>query len=267
VVLVDFWTYTCINCLRTLPYVRAWDERYRDKGLVVVGVHTPEFGFEKETDNVRAAIARNHLRYPVAQDNDYGTWDAWGNQFWPAKYLVDATGQVRYTHFGEGDYSATELAIRTLLSEAGDKDLGRTAGQQAGEVPGEATPETYLGVARAERWNPRPAAGTHTYQGATHTLKADEFALGGTWKIGDQAAEAVSNATLQATVRGKSVYLVLGSHTPGARVDVTVDGRHERTVVVRGQRLYTLMHRPHAGTHELQLRFAPGVSGYAFTFG
>jgi cytochrome c biogenesis protein CcdA/thiol-disulfide isomerase/thioredoxin len=267
VVLIDFWTYTCINCLRTLPYVRAWDERYRDKGLVVVGVHTPEFGFEKETDNVRAAIARNHLRYPVAQDNDYGTWDAWGNQFWPAKYLVDATGQVRYTHFGEGDYSATELAIRTLLSEAGDKDLGRTAGQQAGEVPGEATPETYLGVARAERWNPRPAAGTHTYQGATHTLKADEFALGGTWKIGDQAAEAVSNATLQATVRGKSVYLVLGSHTPGARVDVTVDGRHERTVVVRGQRLYTLMHRPHAGTHELQLRFAPGVSGYAFTFG
>jgi cytochrome c biogenesis protein CcdA/thiol-disulfide isomerase/thioredoxin len=267
VVLIDFWTYTCINCLRTLPYVRAWDERYRDKGLVVVGVHTPEFGFEKETGNVRAAIARNHLQYPVAQDNDYGTWDAWGNQFWPAKYLVDATGQVRYTHFGEGDYSATERAIRTLLGEAGDKDLGRTAGHQAGEVPGEATPETYLGVARAERWNPPPAAGTHTYPGATHALKADQFALGGTWKLGDQAAEAVSNATLQATVRGKSVYLVLGSRTPGARVDVTVDGRPERTVVVRGQRLYTLMHRPHAGSHELRLRFAPGVSGYAFTFG
>jgi cytochrome c biogenesis protein CcdA/thiol-disulfide isomerase/thioredoxin len=268
VVLIDFWTYTCINCLRTLPYVRAWDQRYRDKGLVVVGVHTPEFGFEKETSNVRDAIARNHLRYPVAQDNDYGTWNAWGNQFWPAKYLVDAKGQVRYTHFGEGGYSTTELAIRTLLSEAGDKDLGAKAGHQAAEVPGEATPETYLGVARAERWNPPPLPGTHTYTGATGTLKADQFALGGTWRVGDQAAKAVRDATLQASVRGKSVYLVLGTSDGRPRtVEVTVDGRHERTVVVRGQRLYTLMHRPHAGSHELQLRFEPGVTGYAFTFG
>jgi cytochrome c biogenesis protein CcdA/thiol-disulfide isomerase/thioredoxin len=267
VVLIDFWTYTCINCLRTLPYVRAWDQRYRDKGLVVVGVHTPEFGFEKETSNVREAIARNHLQYPVAQDNDYGTWDAWGNQFWPAKYLVDAKGQVRYTHFGEGDYSTTEVEIRTLLSEAGDKDLGARAGHEPGEVPGEATPETYLGVARAQRWNPPPLPGTHSYAGATGTLKTDQFALGGTWRIGNQAAEAVRNATLQASVRGKSVYLVLGSSTPGRHVDVTVDGRHERTVVVRGQRLYTLMHRPRSGDHELQLKFEPGVSGYAFTFG
>ena len=154
VVLIDFWTYTCINCLRTLPYVRAWDERYRDRGLVVVGVHTPEFGFEKDTANVRDAIARNHLRYPVAQDNDYGTWDAWGNQYWPAKYLVDRSGQVRYTHFGEGDYGATESAIRSLLGG----DLGARAGHQAGEVPGDATPETYLGTARAERWDPPAAA-------------------------------------------------------------------------------------------------------------
>ena len=129
VVLIDFWTYTCINCLRTLPYVRAWDEKYRDKGLVVVGVHTPEFGFEKETANVRDAIARNHLQYPVAQDNDYGTWNAWGNQYWPAKYLIDATGEVRYTHFGEGDYATTEGAIRRLLAEAGDKSLGARAGR------------------------------------------------------------------------------------------------------------------------------------------
>src|SRR3954452_14911255 len=211
VVLVDFWTYTCINCLRTLPYVTAWDRRYRDQGLIVVGVHTPEFGFEKDTANVRDAIARNHIRYPVAQDNDYGTWDAWGNQFWPAKYLVDATGQVRYTHFGEGDYGTTEGAIRALLKERGDTDLGGMAGKQPGEVPSESTPETYLGTTRAERWNPAPQNGVHDYPGATSELKADQFALGGRWKLSDEAAEAVSDATLKAHVRGKSVYLVLGS--------------------------------------------------------
>jgi cytochrome c biogenesis protein CcdA/thiol-disulfide isomerase/thioredoxin len=139
VVLIDFWTYTCINCLRTLPYLRAWDERYRNRGLTIVGVHTPEFRFEKDAGNVREAIARNRLRYPVAQDNDYATWDAWGNQFWPAKYLIDATGQVRYRHFGEGDYATTERAIRALLVEAGHADLGARAGHQRGEVPGWST--------------------------------------------------------------------------------------------------------------------------------
>ena len=120
VVLVDFWTYTCINCIRTLPYLKAWDERYRDKGLVTVGVHTPEFPFERDAGNVEEAIVQNALRYPVVQDNDYATWDAYGNQFWPAKYLIDARGQVRYTHFGEGDYEETEGAIRRLLEEAGN---------------------------------------------------------------------------------------------------------------------------------------------------
>jgi cytochrome c biogenesis protein CcdA/thiol-disulfide isomerase/thioredoxin len=264
VVLIDFWTYTCINCLRTLPYVTAWDRRYRHDGLTIVGVHTPEFGFEKDTANVRDAIARNHIRYPVAQDNGYGTWDAWGNQFWPAKYLVDATGQVRYTHFGEGDYGTTESAIRALLKERGDRDLGAMAGRQPGEVPGDSTPETYLGTARAERWNPPPLPGMHDYPGATSELPLDHFALGGRWKVTGEAAEAVAHATLQARVRGKSVYLVLGSR---GRVRVEVDGRFERTVTVHGQRLYTLMRRPRAGEHDLTLRFDPGVSGYAFTFG
>ena len=164
VVLIDFWTYTCINCLRTLPYLRAWDERYRDRGLTIVGVHTPEFAFEKDSGNVRDAIARNHLRYAVAQDNDYGTWDAWSNQYWPAKYLIDAKGQVRYAHFGEGDYAVTEVAIRSLLAEAGAATLGARAGRQPGEVPGrQTTPETYLGAARAERWLPPPQPGVHDY--------------------------------------------------------------------------------------------------------
>ena len=260
VVLIDFWTYTCINCLRTLPYLRAWDERYRDRGLTIVGVHTPEFDFEKDTGNVEDAIARNHLRYPVAQDNDYGTWDAWGNQYWPAKYLIDTTGRVRYAHFGEGEYDKTEAAIRSLLP---DKNLGKPAGEQPGEVPGNATPETYLGAARAQGWEPPPQPGTHDYSGISR-LDQDRFALGGRWTVDDESATAVKDATLRAHVRGKSVYLVLGG---SGQVDVTVDGKHEKTVDVDGQRLYELMRRPQAGEHELTLRFEPGVTGYAFTFG
>ncbi|MEY2517043.1 MAG: hypothetical protein QOJ89_4401, partial [bacterium] len=127
VVLVDFWTYTCINCLRTLPYVKAWDDRYRAKGLTIVGVHTPEFAFERKASNVSAAITRQRIRYPVVQDNAYGTWNAFGNQYWPAKYLIDARGRVRYVHFGEGEYKQTEAAIRALLAEAGDRSLGAAA--------------------------------------------------------------------------------------------------------------------------------------------
>jgi cytochrome c biogenesis protein CcdA/thiol-disulfide isomerase/thioredoxin len=258
VVLIDFWTYTCINCIRTLPYLRAWDERYRDRGLTIVGVHTPEFDFEKETGNVRDAIARNRLRYPVAQDNDYGTWTAWGNRYWPAKYLVDAQGQVRYVHFGEGDYDNTEAAIRSLLLDPGPR-----AGRQPGEVPGEATPETYLGAARAQGWLTPPRTGVHEYPGA-RTLPPDRFALEGRWRVDDESAEAVARATLTARVHGKSVYLVLGG--PG-RVEVLVDGRHERTVNVDGRRLYEIMKRPRSGEHDLTLKFDPGVAGYAFTFG
>ena len=159
--LVDFWTYTCINCIRTLPYLRAWDAAYRARGLTIVGVHTPEFRFERDAGNVQDAIAQNKLRYPVAQDNEYKTWDAWGNQYWPAKYLIDAKGRVRYVHFGEGDDDKTEAAIRSLLEEAGAEPLGGDAkvGADAQAVGKEATPETYLGSARAQGWVPRPAVG------------------------------------------------------------------------------------------------------------
>jgi cytochrome c biogenesis protein CcdA/thiol-disulfide isomerase/thioredoxin len=264
VVLIDFWTYTCINCIRTLPYLRAWDQRYRDRGLTIVGVHTPEFEFEKDAGNVRDAIARSRLRYPVAQDNDYGTWTAWGNRYWPAKYLIDAKGQVRYVHFGEGEYEATEQAIRSLLEEAGASP-GDRAGRQPGEVPGDATPETYLGAARAERWVTAPRPGVHEYP-IVSMIPTDGFALEGRWRVDDESAEAVALATLRAQVRGKSVYLVLGSAKP-RRVEVIVDGEHERTVTVDGQRLYELMRRPRTGVHDLTLRFEPGVAGYAFTFG
>src|SRR5919197_5092737 len=153
VVLIDFWTYTCINCIRTLPYLEAWQQRYAKDGFTIVGVHSPEFPFEKDAGNVQAAIRQNHLTYPVVQDNDLATWDAWGNQYWPADYLVDAQGNVREAHFGEGDYAETERAIRTLLQEAGHGNLGAGA-RATGQAPSPdaTTPETYLGALRARGW-------------------------------------------------------------------------------------------------------------------
>ena len=164
VVLVDFWTYTCINCIRTLPYLRAWDARYRNAGLTVVGVHTPEFPFERETGNVKNAIAADRIRYPVVQDNNYGTWTAYGNQYWPAEYLIDARGRVRYTHFGEGDYDKDERAIRTLLAERGDSRLAGGLARVHAITPSRvATPETYVGTERALGWTHGPQTGTHDY--------------------------------------------------------------------------------------------------------
>jgi cytochrome c biogenesis protein CcdA/thiol-disulfide isomerase/thioredoxin len=266
VVLVDFWTYTCINCLRTLPHVRAWDARYRAAGLTIVGVHTPEFDFEHDSGNVADAIKRSKLRYPVVQDNDYATWNAWGNQYWPAKYLIDARGRVRYVHFGEGDYDKTEQAIRTLLAQAGAAKLGARA-KVGPEAAVEAqTPETYLGVQRAQGWAERPRTGTHTYRADAPAL--NQFAFGGTWRIGGEPAEAVSDATIDARFSARKVYLVLSSRGERPRtVEVRVDGKLTRIVTVRRQRLYELVSLARAGEHRLSLRFEPGVAGYAFTFG
>jgi cytochrome c biogenesis protein CcdA/thiol-disulfide isomerase/thioredoxin len=282
VVLVDFWTYTCINCIATLPHVRAWDERYRGAGLTIVGVHTPEFAFEKSAANVASAIRRDRLRYPVVQDNEFGTWNAFGNQFWPAKYLIDATGQVRYTHFGEGGYAETEAAIRSLLAEAGDRRLGAAA-RARGELltPGrESTPETYLGAARAQSFSPAgPRPGTHDYAlAAPGSLPRSVFSLGGRWAVDDESARAVRRATLRARVVAKGVFLVLSSSDGRPRrVRVALDGKpvsaaqagsdvHGGAAVVRRQRLYHLVRLRATQEHVLTLRLDPGVSGYAFTF-
>ncbi len=269
VVLVDFWTYTCINCIRTLPQMTAWDARYRSKGLTVVGVHTPEFPFERKTGNVRTAIAQNHIRYPVVQDNGYKIWNAFGNQYWPAQYLIDARGRVRYTHFGEGGDAKTEAAIRSLLAESGHSSLGKEVGNRALPVgTGQQTPETYLGSKRAQGWVPGPPAdGTHDYPGvASPPLNA--FAFKGRWKVTGEAATAVGNASLDTRFQAQKVYLVLRSKGSRPRkVGVEVDGKAGKPVTVTGDRLYTLVDLPRAGEHSLRLRFAPGVSGYAFTFG
>src|SRR5215217_6723628 len=194
-VLVDFWTYTCINCIRTLPYLKAWDERYRRAGLVVVGVHTPEFPFERDESNVRDAIAQNRLRYPVVQDNDYAVWQAYQNQYWPASYFIDAEGHVRYVHFGEGGYGEKEQVIRELLKEAGRRPGGALVGAHGERAsPGVTTPETYLGAARAERVANGPIRpGTQEFD-QPNQLRADELGYGGRWRIGDEAASALANA-------------------------------------------------------------------------
>jgi cytochrome c biogenesis protein CcdA/thiol-disulfide isomerase/thioredoxin len=281
VVLVDFWTYTCINCIRTLPHVKAWYARYHDRGLVVVGVHTPEFDFEKEADNVAAAIRQNGLHYPIVQDNDYGTWNRYGNQFWPAKYLIDEHGAVRYTHFGEGGYGKTEAAIRSLLEEARAGPLGRVTRAHA-QVPslGVRTPETYLGFARSERVLPsRVAPGKRSYRGYEDDLPLSHLSLRGTWDIGAERATAVASASLELAFQARRVFCVLtarGGGRPAVRVlldgrriaarDAGADVRAGRATV-SGQRLYRLVDLPHTERRLLELRFDPGVSGYAFTFG
>jgi cytochrome c biogenesis protein CcdA/thiol-disulfide isomerase/thioredoxin len=280
VVLIDFWTYTCINCIRTLPYLKAWDEEYRDDGLTIVGVHAPEFPFEKEASNVEDAIADNGIAYPVVQDNELATWTAWGNQFWPAKYLIDAEGQVRYTHFGEGSYDETEQAIRSLLAEAGDEDLGAEAKAKGERIdPGLRTPETYLGSLRADGWVEPVRNGSSSFDApAADSLDLNEFAFDGTWEVTDDGATSVEDAEISFRFQAKNVFLVLGAEDGPQPVEVLLDGEpvsdadagsdvKDGVAQISGERLYRLVELDRAGQHTLTLRFAPGISGYAFTFG
>jgi len=281
VVLVDFWTYTCINCIRTFPYLKALYAKYHKDGFEIVGVHTPEFSFEHDAGNVAAAIEQNGLRYPVVQDNNYATWNAYGNQFWPADYLIDASGEVRYTHDGEGEYAQGEAAVRELLAQAGRaRQLGVPAHATGVAVSSsQITPETYLGSNRAEGWLPSlPTPGVHSYS-PVPKLPLNAFSYGGRWRIEGESATALASATITANIDAQHVYLVLGSAGGrGRRIRVLLDGHpisptdsgsdvRAGTVTVRGQRLYSLVSLPTTQTHRLTLELAPGVSGYAFTFG
>ena len=280
VVLVDFWTYTCINCIRTLPYLKAWDARYRKLGLTIVGVHTPEFPFERDTSNVKNAIASDGIRYPVVQDNNYGTWTAYGNQYWPAEYLIDARGRVRYTHFGEGDYGTDERAIRQLLAERGDKRLANgLARVHALQPPRLATPETYVGTGRAIGYVNGPVTGTHDYGPPPNGLGLNQFALGGVWHETKESGTAVSGASINLEFQGQRVYVVLGPpRGRSALVQVLLDGKpispdaagddvHGGVVTVDRQRLYNVVKFARPGNGYLSLRVQNGVSAYSFTFG
>ncbi|MBK5231649.1 MAG: cytochrome c biogenesis protein DipZ [Thermoleophilia bacterium] len=278
VVLVDFWTYSCVNCIRTQPYLKAWDERYRDKGLTIVGVHTPEFPFEKDAGNVQDAIDRAGLKYPVAQDNDFVTWDAYANQYWPAEYFIDAEGKVRFAHFGEGDYDEKEDVIRELLAEAGrDPGAGMSGAKGETASSGLTTPESYLGSARAQNFrNGIILDGVHDF-GALKEPEQDGLSYGGKWRVSPDYATS-DGGQLELKFGAKKVYLVLGSPGTPRTVGVELDGKpidpgvagkdvKGGVVTVDGERLYELIDLPEAGDHTLTLSPESGIEGYAFTFG
>jgi len=266
VVLVDFWTYSCINCLRTLPYLKAWDSRYRSKGLVILGVHTPEFAFERDLGNVRAAVKRLGVRYPVALDNSYGTWKAYSNNYWPADYLVDQAGRVRDVHFGEGDYAQTERNIRLLLEAANKSGRLPQAGRDTDRTPLEIrTPESYLGYLRIGNYTGSPL---RTDRSAAYrfpaSLTQDSYAYAGTWKVEGERIVAGDNARLRLNFTARTVHLVL---TGRGLVTLKLNGKPQATVRVNGDRLYTLVTQQSASDGLLELGFTPGLAAYAFTFG
>jgi cytochrome c biogenesis protein CcdA/thiol-disulfide isomerase/thioredoxin len=291
VVLVDFWTYSCINCLRALPYVRAWAEKYRDRGLVVIGVHAPEFAFERDIGNVKRAVADLGVTYPVAIDNDYAIWRAFGNQYWPAHYFIDAQGRVRHHHFGEGDYAESEKVIQRLLAETGTTGAAdgivkvEAAGAQASpDMADVGSPETYLGYERAENFaSPGGAVEdkAHSYQGGD--LRLNEWSLAGDWKVGRESADVdKAGGAVEYKFHARDLHLVLGPGEDGkpVRFRVTVDGAapgesHGADVnaqgegVVKEERLYQLVRQSGPVRDRLfRIEFLdPGARAYAFTFG
>jgi cytochrome c biogenesis protein CcdA/thiol-disulfide isomerase/thioredoxin len=280
VVLIDFWTYTCINCLRTLPYVKGLYAQYHKYGLDVIGVETPEFTFEQEASNVRQAIASDGIKYPVVQDNKYGTWDAWQNEYWPAEYLIDAKGQVRHYQFGEGDYKESEAAVRALLADAGATSLPAPMTATA-IMPsaGLGTPETYLNTQRQQGFATSIHNGVYDYH-APSGLNVNQFALGGEWDGSSESiAPAAAGASISGAVQAAKVYLVLTSAGNVPRQGrVLLDGRplpdaHAGTDVkngvltVTGERLYSLISFPTAQQFAFTVQLPPGVTAYDFTFG
>ena len=289
VVLIDFWTYSCINCLRTLPYLKAWDAKYRKDGLVIIGVHAPEFAFERDPANVAKAIQDLGIRYPVALDNKYVLWNALKNQYWPAHYFVDAQGRIRYFHHGEGDYAMSERVIRQLLAEAGHAPSGAMAQANASGTEAAAefnqirSPETYIGYSRAERFV-SPGGLLHdapkTYAGAP--LALNDWSLEGHWIDNRQSARSLAaTAKISFRFHARDLHLVLGSASgKPVRFRVTVDGkapgadggvdvRPDGSGLVTGQRLYQLVRQKGGVTDRtFTITFLdPGAEAFSFTFG
>jgi thiol-disulfide isomerase/thioredoxin len=292
VVLVDFWTYTCINWLRTLPYLRAWARRYHDQGLVVLGVHTPEFGFEHDPDNVRRAVADLGVEFPVAVDNDYAVWDAFDNHYWPALYFVDAQGQVRHHRFGEGDYQQSEMVLQQLLAEAGaggvpdDLVVVDAVGVEvAADWDSLRSPENYLGYERTENFASADGAVLDARQAYTAParLRLNHWALAGDWTVGRQAVVLeAAGGRIADRFHARDLHLVMGPAAGGApvRFRVRLDGQPPGAaggadVDERGEgvatwpRLYQLVRQPGpVGERTFEVTFLdPGLRAYAFTFG
>ncbi len=288
VVLVDFWTYSCINCLRTLPYIKAWNEKYRNQGLVIVGVHAPEFAFEKDPHNVEKAVHDLGITYPVALDNQYAIWNAFKNQYWPAHYLIDAKGAIREHHFGEGGYDETERMIQALLKEAGHQvavnDLVKVTGTGATVAATDTprSPETYLGFARQQNLaSPEAVAEDEAdHYSIPHKLKLDQWALSGNWLISADSAQLQKpGGSISYHFQGRDLHLVLGSEKP-VRIKVTLDGaapgdNHGSDIapdgsgIIQGQRLYQLIRQGgKISNHIFKIEFLDSdAQAFAFTFG
>ncbi|MDN5681773.1 MAG: redoxin family protein, partial [Ewingella sp.] len=292
VVLVDFWTYSCINCLRALPYVKAWADKYRDQGLVVIGVHAPEFAFERDINNVTKEAQKLGIDYPIAIDNNYSIWRAFNNQYWPAHYFIDAKGQIRHSHFGEGDYAQSEQVIQQLLREAGAKNVTTTLSQVQGQGVEQAadqnsaplSPETCLGYMRAENFVSESAVSDAPadYTLPTH-LDLNSWGLAGRWTIGGENIQLNGPAgRISYQFHARDLHLVLGPGKNGKPVHfkVLLDGKApgamhgtdispEGDGVVTDQRLYQLIRQSdNQGDHTFTIEFLDsGVTAYAFTFG
>jgi len=291
VVVIDFWTYSCINCLRSLPYIKAWDEKYRKDGLVIIGVHAPEFAFEREPANVAKAIQDLGVRYPVALDNQYVLWRALKNNYWPAHYFVDAQGRVRYHHFGEGDYAGSERVIRQLLAEAGhapkDMAMAKAAGtgaEAAAAMADVQSGETYIGYARGANFvSPGGFARDQVKSYAAAPLSLNDWTLEGPWADGRQSAVATAPGTkINFRFHARDLHLVLGPATGGkpVRYRVTIDGQApgadagvdiaaNGSGIVREQRLYQLVRQKgDVRDRTFTIEFLdPGVEAFSFTFG
>ncbi len=288
VVLVDFWTYSCINCLRTLPYIKAWNEKYRDQGLVIIGVHAPEFAFEKDPRNVAQAVRDLGIPYPVALDNKYAIWNAFKNEYWPAHYLIDANGVMREHHFGEGGYIETEKMIQALLKEAGQQiaanDLVKVSGTGATAAAADMprSPETYIGYAKQQNLaSPEEVAEDDASNYSTpQKLELDQWALSGKWLISGESAQLQkTDGSISYHFQGRDLHLVLGS-SKAVRIRVTLDGKapgdnHGSDIapdgsgVIQGQRLYQLIRQnDKISDHVFKIEFLDaGASAFAFTFG
>jgi thiol-disulfide isomerase/thioredoxin len=292
VVLVDFWDYSCINCIRAIPYIRAWAEKYKDSGLVVIGVHTPEFDIEKQMPNVQKAVNKFGIAYPVALDNNYKIWNAFHNQYWPAHYFIDAKGKVRYEHFGEGEYDQSERWIQELLKEANAKSMVATPvsvrGQgveAAADMNEVRSPETYIGYARAERF---VSPGGIKREGEQlyiepKQLRLNEWGLVGKWADHPQVAVlGAAGGKIIFRFHARDLHLVLGPRTDGkpVRFRVTIDGQApgqnhgvdtdaQGNGVVRDDRLYQLIRQERVvRDHTFMIEFLdPGVQAFSFTFG
>jgi thiol-disulfide isomerase/thioredoxin len=292
VVLIDFWTYSCINCLRALPYLKAWNERYKDHGLVIIGVHAPEFAFEKDEANVRRAVRDLGVQYPVAIDNDYAIWRAFDNEYWPAHYFVDATGHIRGHHFGEGAYDESERLIRVLLGEAGAQELPPASGaaraqgiEVAADESDVRSPETYVGYERSRNFVSPVAVvpDKATLYQAPGSLQLNHWSLGGTWTVGAESVQSLAAGDrIVFRFHARDLHLVLAPALAGeaVRFRVTLDGHepaadHGADTDARGngsvheQRLYQLIRQSGAiEDHTFTIEFLDaGVRAYSFTFG